>query len=195
MYNFLSLHPPQVHLSSRAGTYGGIRDLYRLAAIRVGAGNEWMIQQSGRTIKSTITSQNIVSRHTEVLASPTQFQIQYKRTLSKQRTCCRFLHVQNSPTECSYTHSRTKYELCFVLVVAPSGSPDNTTRGLHLACPPRNRPKSQLKVPGSSYNSALHHVLSKLLMTTPAVSCHYIILHITSGIAHLPHLARRLKTE
>jgi hypothetical protein len=41
-----------------------------------------------------------------------------------------------------------------------------------------------MKVPGSSYNSALRYVLNNLLMTTLAVSCHYIILHITSGIDH-----------
>jgi hypothetical protein len=38
-----------------------------------------------------------------------------------------------------------------------------------------------VKVPASSYNSALQYFLNNLLMIT---LCHCIILHITSGVDH-----------
>jgi len=87
--------------------------------------------------------------------------------------------------------AKNKVRTVFCTGSCPSGSPDNTTHGLHLACPPWNQPKSQFKVPGSSYNSALQFILNNLLMTTLAVSCHYIILHTTSGVDHpLPSSAK-----
>ena len=123
----------------------------------------------------------------------------YTLPLSAQMYVIRAMHLLQisacaEQSNCVFWHpEQNKVWTVFCTGSCPSGSPDNTTNGLHLVCPPQNQAKSQLKVPGSSYNSALHHVLSNLLMITLAVSCHYIILRITSGADHPSPFSAKVK--